>query len=223
MKITESRHRRTRGAGLASWSLADAFRKSIQGEGAVTPHSPWSGDLQDWFRVPDWLLYHMGHAWARVDGVHLLAVGVDDFAQQLVGPLDGVDLPAAGTTITRGQPGWTLLVEGQRFDVLSPVDGTVIAANPSVRRKASLVNTDPYGRGWILKVKVSRVSDATKDLLRGQAATEWMHALSDELTAAMASKLGPLAQDGGLPLHGIARGLDPAHWDQVARRFLLTA
>lgn len=209
--------------GVASLLLFIAFWRYVHGEAAPARVRAWSGQLSEWFRMPDWMMFHRGHGWARVDGARVLAVGMNDFAQQLIGPIEGIDLPPAGTELKRGSRGWSIRAGGKSIDMLSPVDGTVIAANPNVRRQADLVNADPYGRGWLLKVKVPRVKEATRDLLSGKAALAWINNVSEELTAAMTPQLGHLAQDGGLPIHGIARGIDEAHWDEIARCFLLTA
>ena len=59
-------------------------------------------------------------------------------------------------------------------------------------------------------------------LMSAAAARRWMEQVSNSLTAAMSPELGHVYQDGGMPVHGIARNIDEAHWDEVARRFLLT-
>lgn len=180
----------------------------------------WSGQLAEWFRVPDGVAFHPAHAWVRADEPGVLTVGLDDFAQQLVGPLHAVDLPTVGTRLQAGAPGWTLRADGKAIDMLAPVTGEIVGINEAVARDGGLANEDPYGRGWLLKLRVPEAAAATKDLLSGAAARRWMEQVSERLTASMTPELGLLCQDGGLPVHGIARGIDPEHWDEVARTFL---
>ena len=71
-----------------------------------------------------------------------------------------------------------------------------------------------------MKVQVPRGGQSLGDLFSGASARKWIAEVSDELTAAMGPQLGTVMQDGGVPVHGIARSLDEAHWDDVARRFL---
>jgi glycine cleavage system H protein len=179
----------------------------------------WSGQLSEWFRVPERVLVHPAHAWARAEAPRVFTVGLDDFAQQLVGPIEAVDLPAPGTVLEAGRKAWTLRADGRAIDMLAPISGEVVGINVAAARGAHVVNEDPYGHGWLLKVKSPR-PDAAKDLLSGAAARRWMARVADDLMATMTPELGVLAQDGGLPVHGIARGIDPEHWDEVARKFL---
>lgn len=180
----------------------------------------WSGQLADWFRVPPELFFHPGHAWAKADAAGMLTVGVDDFAQQLVGPLAAIELPQPGTQVRRGVKGWTLKADSKAVDMLSPVTGTVVAVNRDIAKQADLVNEDPYGRGWLMKVQAPGGGQSLTDLFSGAAARKWIGEVADELTAAMGPQLGTVMQDGGVPVHGIARSLDEHNWDEVARRFL---
>lgn len=181
----------------------------------------WSGDFAEWFRVPERLYYHPGHAWLRPDADGFVTVGVDDFAQQLVGPLSGLSLPAPGMAITRGSGAWGLKGDGKEVPMLAPVTGVVADVNPRALANPLLVNDDPYGLGWLLKVRTAG-GKPTDDLMTGQDAARWMRAVSHDLVGSMSPALGQLAQDGGMPVHGLARGIDEAHWDDIARRFLLS-
>ena len=205
---------------IAFLVLFVAFWRYVNGEGVPAAARAWSGRLADWFTIPDRLFFHRGHAWARMDGGDVVTLGLDDFAEQLVGPIDAVDLPARGAVLNAGAPAWTLRAAGKALDMVAPLGGTVLAVNEAVSTQPDLVNRDPYGKGWLVKLQVPRVGTAVKDLVTGKAARAWMDRVADELTASMNPELGHLMQDGGMPVHGIARGIDEAHWDEVARRFL---
>jgi glycine cleavage system H protein len=206
--------------GITFLLLFVAFWRFVNGEGAPVAAKAWSGRLADWFTVPDRLFFHRGHAWARVDGPEVVTLGVDDFAQQLVGPVEGFDLPAAGAALTAGAPAWTLRADGKAVGMVAPLGGTVLAVNTDLNQHPDLVNRDPYGRGWLVKLQVPRARTAVRDLVTGKAARAWIARVADELTASMNPELGHLMQDGGMPVHGIARGIDEADWDEVARLFL---
>ena len=107
----------------------------------------------DWFRVPDGFAFHRGHGWARPDLTGVLTLGIDDFAQQLVGPLGAVHLPQPGAVLGDGTRAWSLEAGGKGVDVLAPVGGTVLAVNDKDMKRPALVNEDPYGRGWLLKIR----------------------------------------------------------------------
>lgn len=182
----------------------------------------WAGQVADWFRIPERVFLHPGHGWARYEAPGVMTVGLDDFAQQLVGPLAAIALPQPGTPLKVGTRAWAIRADGKSVDMLAPVSGTVMAVNGDLRHHAALANEDPYGRGWLMKVQVPRMASAVQGLVSGAAARKWMDEVSHQLTASMTPELGHLCQDGGFPVQGIARAIDDAHWDEVAGRFLLT-
>jgi glycine cleavage system H protein len=190
--------------------------------GAGSAERAWSGALAEWFHVPEQVFFHPGHAWAKALGQGVVAIGVDDFAQALVGPLKGVTLPKPGDPLAAGQRAWQLAADSKAVDMLSPVTGTVLEVNQAALDHADIVNADPFGNGWLLKVRVADAKDALQQLTSGDAARRWMGEVSDRLMGAMTPQLGHVLQDGGMPVHGIARAMDEARWDEIARTYLLS-
>ena len=184
------------------------------------PRSP-SPERADWFGLAPDVSFHPGHAWARC-GAALVTVGLDDFARKLVGPLTAVQLPATGSTVAQGEKAWTLVASSRSVDMLSPVDGTVVAVNRKLAEAPAALEQDPYGDGWLLMVRPSRLEANLKQLLSGGVARKWMEGVADALRERTGPGLGLLAQDGGAPVNGIAQELDPERWDEVARTFLLS-
>ena len=178
--------------------------------------------LGDMFRVPDTVMLHPGHAWARVDGPDLVSIGVDDFAQQLVGPIEGLTLPRPGTRLIQGAPALGLRADSKLIEVLSPVSGRVVAVNAGALDGPHAVNADPYGNGWLLKVRAPRLAIDNKHLVSGDRARRWVSSSWDELSKMLTPELGTIMHDGGTPVAGFARGIDDEHWDDIARRFLLS-
>jgi len=175
-----------------------------------------------WFRVPQEIYYHPGHSWALPGPDAIVTVGVDDFAQKLVGKPGSLSLPEVGSTVDQGERGWSFEVEKREIDFLSPVDGEVVALNREVLDSPDLINTDPYGSGWIMKVKASRANPNLRGLLHGPLAGAWMEIAENALRREMSGDLGFVMQDGGLPVTGIARSISGDNWDELVRDFLLT-
>ena len=174
-----------------------------------------------WFAVPDGPAFHPGHAWARADGDGLVRVGADEFAFKLVAPTS-VTLPAPGDEVRQGEPGWLFSADGHDVAVLSPVSGTVAEVNPYAAREPDAAAHDPYGRGWLMKVRAPRLSADRKQLLEGSVARKWMEAVTDAVRARIAPPATLALEDGGTPVHGIARAMDEDLWPAVARTFLLS-
>ena len=176
----------------------------------------------DMFRVPEGVMFHPGHAWARPGAGGVVTVGMDDFAQQLVGPIARIATPAIGAAIEQGSRLATLRVDSKSVDLLSPVSGEVVAVNDEAAGTPRAINEDPYGRGWLIKVRTPRWPVESKQLLEGSLARRWMSSSWDELSTMMTPELGTIMHDGGTPVHGLARAIDETRWDEIARRFLLS-
>jgi glycine cleavage system H protein len=203
---------------LAYLALFVPFWRYVQG-GAAEPlaapatERPRRASSAPLFGVPDGVQLHPGHAWARsANGA--VAVGLDDFAHLLVGPLAGVELPEPGTELRQGRPAFTLRVDGREVPVLSPVDGTVVERNERAAQHPGELHRDPYGEGWLFKLRSAGPS-SFKQLLVGDAARAYLETC--------ATSMGAMAADGGLPVRGFARELRPGSWDVLARQALLSS
>jgi len=167
-----------------------------------------------WFSVPADVALHAGHAWARASAEGVLTVGIDDFAQKLIDP-ERVVLPRTGDHVIQGRPAFAVGDTVTTVPVLSPVDGEVVEVNP----KASL--RDPYGAGWLFKVKLPEAARAAQ-LMAGEKAREYLERAAQALSLRMNPELGYVLQDGGTPIHGIAKALAGDAWSNLARHYLQT-
>ena len=171
-----------------------------------------------WFSVPAGVALHPGHTWARLEADGSVSVGLDDLGHRLVGDLDRVDLPAAGARVEQGEAAVRLGAGGKGVRLLSPVDGEVIDANASLAAAPARF-AEPYGQGWLFRVRPTRWTRNKAQLLSGQVARDWIEEQGRLLSMRLSPQPVPMLQDGGAPVHGIARELDPEHWDAVAREF----
>jgi glycine cleavage system H protein len=182
--------------------------------------APLGHPAEAMFGVPDGVFFHPGHTWARPQDSRVVTIGIDDFARQLVGPLVGILLPEPGTRVLQGVAAMTLRADAKQVDVLSPVTGRVRSVNRAAAGTPDVVNDDPYGHGWLLEIDASHFGADRRQLMSGAAAREWTSASWDELSSMLSPQLGTILHDGGTPIEGFARGIDPERWDEVARRFL---
>ncbi len=104
--------------------------------------------------IPENLMYTAEHEWVVIEG-GVASVGITDFAQQALGDVVYVSVPATGTEVTAGEPCGEVESTKSVSDIYSPVDGEVIESNPEIDDDPGLVNTDPYGAGWLLKIRLS--------------------------------------------------------------------
>jgi glycine cleavage system H lipoate-binding protein len=175
-----------------------------------------------WFRLDPNRYYHPGHSWALPSEGKVVTVGVDDFAQKLVGAPSAVTLPAPGTPVRQGEVAFTLRVNSRPIDVLSPIDGEVVERNDDVVVAPSLINRDPYGRGWLVRVKPARLRANLRSLLQGDLAQAWLDTARGALQQRIYGDLGVVMQDGGFPATGMAPRIAGDHWEDLVKDFLLT-
>jgi glycine cleavage system H protein len=111
--------------------------------------------------IPADLCYCASHEWIRLEG-DIATVGISDHAQAELTDVVFVELPALGRKVDAGDP--TAVVESVKAasDIYAPIGGEVIEANNAVEADPSLVNTDPYGKGWIFKLRVKDPADAAR-------------------------------------------------------------
>jgi glycine cleavage system H protein len=103
--------------------------------------------------VPPELHYTAEHEWVAISGT-TASVGITDYAQRALGDVVFVSTPAAGTRVSAGEPCGEVESTKSVSDLYSPVDGEVAEVNPEIEDDPGLVNSDPYGAGWLFKVKL---------------------------------------------------------------------
>jgi glycine cleavage system H protein len=121
---------------------------------------------------PDDLKYTTEHEWARRDG-STVRVGITSYAQEALGDIVFVKLPDVGERVSAGEPFGEVESTKSVSDVYSPVSGSVVARNEVLDSTPELVNTDPYGDGWLLEISAD--ADApTSEMLDAQAYEEYV-------------------------------------------------
>ena len=103
--------------------------------------------------IPDELRYTAEHEWIAING-SVASVGITDFAQQALGDVVYVSVPAAGTRVTAGEPCGEVESTKSVSDIYSPVDGEVAEVNGDLDDDPALVNSDPYGAGWLMRIQL---------------------------------------------------------------------
>ena len=107
---------------------------------------------------PTSLRYTKDHEWIRLEG-DIATVGITDFAQGELGDIVFVDIPTQGETLAAEEVFGSVEAVKTVSDLYLPIDGEVIEVNPAIDNQPDLVNSDPYGQGWMGRVKVASVAD----------------------------------------------------------------
>jgi glycine cleavage system H protein len=124
------------------------------------------------YDVPDDLLYHKEHHWLRKEGDNYL-LGVTAFAAKLAGDITYVDMPSEGDKVSLDKPFGTMESGKWVGKLYGPFDGEIVEVNSEVSDDATIINKEPFGKGWIVKVKPKDPSQLSK-LLNATAYIEVM-------------------------------------------------
>src|SRR5688500_11576518 len=112
--------------------------------------------------IPTNLKYLESHEWVRSEADGTVTVGISDHAQHALGDLVFVEVPEVGRSLAKGAAAAVVESVKAASDVYSPVSGEVIAGNTALSASPELVNTDPYGEGWLFKIKPSNASELSQ-------------------------------------------------------------
>jgi glycine cleavage system H protein len=107
---------------------------------------------------PDDLKYHPEHDWARVDG-DVATLGITWYAQDQLGEVVFFDPPSVGATLTKDSPYAEVESVKAVSDVIAPVSGEIVEVNEALKDAPEQINEDPYGEGWLVKVRLSETSE----------------------------------------------------------------
>jgi glycine cleavage system H protein len=108
--------------------------------------------------TPQELRYTKDHEWARLEG-DVVYVGITDYAQGELGEIVFVDVPTEGESLSAEEVFGSIEAVKTVSDLLLPIEGEVLELNPILEDQPELVNSDPYGKGWIVKIKPANASD----------------------------------------------------------------
>jgi glycine cleavage system H protein len=111
--------------------------------------------------IPSDLKYSKEHEWLRMDG-DTATVGISDFAQKELGDIIYVDIDSVGDTLAKDAIFGTVEAVKTVSDLFMPVSGEVLEFNEQLKDKPELVNSDPYGEGWMIKIRLTNAEEANR-------------------------------------------------------------
>ena len=164
--------------------------------------------------------YDEGHIWVmRINGS--VRMGIDDFARQIIGTVDDIKLPSINSFISQGDPLCIISGNEKALHLYAPLEGKVIDINPDIVDNPSLVSIAPHGRGWILLVEPSDIVQASKILLSGRSAIEWLRHESHKFYDFIREETDmALPADGSIP-PDFNKILKKDIWDKIDQAFFM--
>ncbi len=165
---------------------------------------------------------HPGHMWARETEDGDVLVGIDEFAQSLIGTIDEVEMPKLFRRLEQGRVALRFWHGHRLTGLVSPVSGRVIEKNEMVLHNPSLVNTAPFGDGWLVRVRPRHLRSQVNNLMTGHAAHEWLDAVRARLSGFFSGTPALMYQDGGVVLKDLSDRCSDDEWRRLTKEFFLT-
>jgi glycine cleavage system H lipoate-binding protein len=198
-----------------------AFDQMMQARIQAEPIPVAAKSYEGGFELASEMYYHEGHAWAKPEYGGRVRVGLDDFAQKLLGHLTSIETPDVGHEVKQGQVAFQLKRNDEAVRLRSPIDGVIARLNHRLREDPSLINDSPYQHGWLFIVEPTRLRKNLKALYYGEEAQQFISHEKEKLFS-MAHKDLNIAADGGLSVEDISSELGGENWAEFVRVFLRT-
>lgn len=173
------------------------------------------------FELAEGFYYHEGHTWARSEYGGRVRIGLDDFAQKLIGSPTGIDLPAIGHKVRQDEVGFQITKNGDTVEVLSPIEGIVVHANNQLLDHPELINESCYEKAWLFVIEPTRLRDDLKGLYYGEEAGAFMSEELEKLISIANDDLS-LAADGAVPVEDLFAELKGKEWAGLMKIFFKT-
>ncbi|MFA6402565.1 MAG: hypothetical protein WCX31_13240 [Salinivirgaceae bacterium] len=179
-------------------------------------------------KIPQGLFYSKNHTWTHLEPEGAAKVGVNDLLLHITGSVELSGLKNPGQKITKGNVLVLITHDGKQLQITSPITGEIQSVNASLFENPQVINNDPYGKGWIYKIKPDNWVAETNSYLMANSATQWM---ASELTrfkdfiATSMNKVSPntsnvILQEGGELMDNPLSNMPDEVWKDFQSQFL---
>jgi len=164
-------------------------------------------------QFPEDVYYHRGHAWVKLEEGNRIRVGLDDFTQQVMGDIEGIEIPLPGGELSQGEVAWKIRHGKRKLSQLAPLGGTVVEVNEKLRKDPTLTNRSPYEEGWILKIQTRGLNKEMPKLMDSlQFKVHFDQDKAKLMSYFNNQALGAVYGDGGEVIKGAVTKLDERTW-----------
>ncbi|PLX03903.1 MAG: hypothetical protein C0595_05330 [Marinilabiliales bacterium] len=197
----------------------DAVRESLPNSAVFGEHS---------ITAPSGLFFDKSHTWAFMEKEGAVRIGIDDFLQHVTGSITKVKMKNPGEKITKGDTFLSIIQHGKQLDIKSPVSGIIMEKNLCLQNKSSIINSSPYGEGWVYKVKSDNWLKEIKSLFMGETYQIWLQnefiRLKDFLTLRIKPEsslnMQVVMQDGGEIKDNLLEEFGPQVWEEFQNEII---
>jgi len=178
--------------------------------------------------IPEGLFFDKSHTWVFMERDGKVRVGIDDFLQHVTGRITRVELKRPGDRVRKGEALLSLVQEGKKLHILSPVSGIIQSHNRELEMKPGLLNLSPFSDGWVYEIEPANWLKEIGAYVMGEKYREWIRAEFSRLKDFLSSGLKPVdipgkesvLQDGGAVRDGVMELYGPEAWEEFQSQFI---
>jgi len=212
---------------LLAWVIY-RITKAVNGEPEAVVFKPSAAFSLRTLVTPAGLMYDRSHAWTFMEKDGTVKVGIDDFLQHVTGSVSRVRMKACGEKVRKGDHIVSIIQNGKKLDIQSPVSGTIVARNERLANGASILNSSPYDEGWIYSMEPDNWETESRFMIAagkyGEYLREEFGRIRDFLAVMPGINEPRLAQvvlqDGGEFKDGLLEEFGPEIWEEFQMKFL---
>lgn len=217
---------------LAFLAIDLLVQRSARKKEALAPR-PVRIPVADRFLIPRGYFLSRGHSWIELLFTGNARVGIDDFVQKLVGPIEEIRLPSVRAEIRKGEPLYSIRIGTRELAIPSPLSGTIIEVNSAISGNPGTLNRDPYVSGWGVVIEPNNLAEELPLFSIAESAAQWLRGevtrfrnfIKEYAFRMQATPLpaGVTLLDGGMPVTGVLQMTDDQTWKAFEREFLCDA
>jgi glycine cleavage system H protein len=176
--------------------------------------------------LPQGVFLGAGHTWLSLNPAGEAQVGMDDFAQRVIGSINSVELPKIGEQVHRGQKLFAVCQGRRTAEFTTPVDGVIINVNQMLQENPEPLKSNPFEGGWICSLSPTNLAKDLKQMTVADDAKEWLNREIQRFLSFVVARpsehlaLGHVLQDGGEPANGLLEMMDDETWGLFIQKFL---
>ena len=178
--------------------------------------------------TPAGILYDRGHAWSFREKDGTVKVGIDDFLQHLTGSITRINMKVAGDKISKGEHLMSIVQNGKKLDIHSPVSGTIIGRNELLTYDTTILHSSPYDNGWVYSVEPDNWENESRLMSAAGKYAEFLREEFSRIKDFLAGMPGVnearlacvVLQDGGELREGLLEEFGPEIWEEFQMRFI---
>jgi glycine cleavage system H lipoate-binding protein len=185
-------------------------------------------DSADQFLLPKGYFISKAHTWVELTFAGEARIGVDDFAQKVIGTIERIQVAPLGSEIKKGEPLMTVSHGNRKLSIPAPISGTVLTVNDSLLASPNRLHQDPYIAGWVAVVAPKNISSELHFLAIADEAAKWLRKevsrfrdfIKIQSQIGVPAPAGVTMLDGGAPLNGVLEQFNENTWNAFQKEFL---